>query len=210
MPENTTKITPPRVPLVDARTGLVTREWYRFFMNLYYLTGDGQSSVTIPELQLIRNDIVQVQVNVSDLEQQIGTLSDPNLSPKVNELSDIYAPVLSNNVVLAYDLNNAHWRITPANTVGSPIDTKTSSYPVTASDYTILCDATSGTLTITLPLATDVEGQIYNVKKVDSSVNDVTLAASGGDLIDGSSSVSTNIQWTTISVQSDGTNWYVL
>ncbi len=30
-----TQITPPRVELVDPKTGLVTREWYRFFFSLY-------------------------------------------------------------------------------------------------------------------------------------------------------------------------------
>lgn len=36
---NITQITPPRVALIDGRTGAVTREWYRFFYNLYYATG---------------------------------------------------------------------------------------------------------------------------------------------------------------------------
>lgn len=30
-----TPITPPRVPLLDARTGLITREWYLFFLGLF-------------------------------------------------------------------------------------------------------------------------------------------------------------------------------
>jgi hypothetical protein len=36
---NTTQITPPRVPLTDERTGAVSREWYRWFYNIYNLTG---------------------------------------------------------------------------------------------------------------------------------------------------------------------------
>ena len=38
-PPNITQITPPRVALIDERTGAVSREWYRFFYNLYYATG---------------------------------------------------------------------------------------------------------------------------------------------------------------------------
>jgi hypothetical protein len=41
MPSNTTQITPPRVPLTDERTGAVSREWYRWFYNLYTVTGGG-------------------------------------------------------------------------------------------------------------------------------------------------------------------------
>ena len=40
MPNNT-QITPPRVPLTDERTGAVSREWYRWFYNLYTVTGGG-------------------------------------------------------------------------------------------------------------------------------------------------------------------------
>lgn len=45
MPSNNTQITPPRVPLTDERTGAVSREWYRWFYNLYTITGEG-SGVT--------------------------------------------------------------------------------------------------------------------------------------------------------------------
>ena len=35
----TSQITPPRVPLTDERTGAVSREWYRWFYNIYNITG---------------------------------------------------------------------------------------------------------------------------------------------------------------------------
>jgi len=38
MPNNV-PITPPRVPLVDPRTGDVSREWYRYFFSLFTITG---------------------------------------------------------------------------------------------------------------------------------------------------------------------------
>lgn len=44
---NITQITPPRVPLIDERTGYVSREWYRYFYNLYYATG-GTTGGAIP------------------------------------------------------------------------------------------------------------------------------------------------------------------
>jgi hypothetical protein len=40
-PTNITTITPPRVPFLDERTGLISREWYRFFNNLFTITGEG-------------------------------------------------------------------------------------------------------------------------------------------------------------------------
>ena len=48
---NITNITPPRVPLTDQSTGLISREWYRFFFNIFTLTGSGQSDMTLADLQ---------------------------------------------------------------------------------------------------------------------------------------------------------------
>ena len=44
---NITQITPPRVPIIDERTGYMTREWYRYFYNLYYATG-GENGGAVP------------------------------------------------------------------------------------------------------------------------------------------------------------------
>jgi len=49
---NTTNITPPRVPMVDPDTGIVTRDWYRFFVNLFRLTGNGTNTTTLDDLQI--------------------------------------------------------------------------------------------------------------------------------------------------------------
>lgn len=38
---NITQITAPRVELIDPQTGLMSREWYRFFYNQYVITGNG-------------------------------------------------------------------------------------------------------------------------------------------------------------------------
>ena len=49
---NATNITPPRVPLLDQRTGLMSREWYRFFISLFRLTGSGSNFTSLTDLQL--------------------------------------------------------------------------------------------------------------------------------------------------------------
>ena len=45
---NITQITPPRVAFFDNRTGDISREWYRFFYNLYYATGGTSPGGAIP------------------------------------------------------------------------------------------------------------------------------------------------------------------
>jgi hypothetical protein len=51
-PVSITNITPPRVQLVDPNTGLVSREWFRFFQSLFQLTGSGQNDFTLQDLQI--------------------------------------------------------------------------------------------------------------------------------------------------------------
>ena len=45
-----TQIMPPRVPLVDQRTGLISREWYRFFFNQFEKVSG--SAVSLEDVQL--------------------------------------------------------------------------------------------------------------------------------------------------------------
>ena len=44
---NETQITPPRVPLIDERTGAVSREWYRWFYSLYTFAGTGSGVLPV-------------------------------------------------------------------------------------------------------------------------------------------------------------------
>lgn len=46
-----TNIPAPRVPFIDERTGLMAREWYRFFLNLFVNTG-GASNLNLAALQM--------------------------------------------------------------------------------------------------------------------------------------------------------------
>lgn len=54
MPEqqNITNIPSNRVEFIDSRTGLVSREWYRFFLNLFNLAGGGGNQTSLDDLQV--------------------------------------------------------------------------------------------------------------------------------------------------------------
>jgi hypothetical protein len=73
-----TNITPPRVPLTDQRTGLIAREWYRFFLNLFELTGGGQNTTSLTDLQ-----VGPPQFQVDEITNLINKVSD-NLTPSDN------------------------------------------------------------------------------------------------------------------------------
>jgi hypothetical protein len=93
----------------------------------------------------------------------------------------------------------------------SSIVTKSTDYSPTANDHTMLCDASSGPLTITLPNATAADqGRIYIVKKIDASPNGVTVAPNGTQSIDGDRSQVLAEPFELIEVQSNGSNWFII
>jgi hypothetical protein len=49
---NITSIPSSRVDFIDQRTGLMSREWYRFFLNLFNLTGAGNNPTSLDDLQV--------------------------------------------------------------------------------------------------------------------------------------------------------------
>lgn len=49
---NITSIPSNRIEFIDPRTGMVSREWYRFFLNLFTLAGSGSNQITLDELQI--------------------------------------------------------------------------------------------------------------------------------------------------------------
>ncbi|MEO5949834.1 MAG: hypothetical protein ABIQ04_00125 [Candidatus Saccharimonadales bacterium] len=89
--------------------------------------------------------------------------------------------------------------------------TKTSAYTITANDTVILVDATSATFTLTLPTAAGYVGR-YTIDAISGGNNLVTVAASGGQTIDGAATTTIGNQasgapWSSVDLISDGSNW---
>lgn len=83
---------------------------------------------------------------------------------------------------------------------------ETSDYDVAATDSTILADATSNTVTISLPAA-PTQGQVYNIKCINATF---TCTVDGnGNTIDGNASIIL-IQDEAITVHYDGTEWWII
>lgn len=80
---NITNIPAPRVPLIDPKTGLMAREWYMFFFNLFTLSGSGGNSTTLEDVQkglFGESLIVDAETNARNALNQLGTApSDPQL-----------------------------------------------------------------------------------------------------------------------------------
>ena len=99
-PLNITNIPAPRVEFIDQRTGLMSREWYRFFLNLFTLTGGGTNPTSLEDLQLgpafeITPDMFVVDNPSPDAESAIASLTaalaDVNQNLQTRPLADPFA-----------------------------------------------------------------------------------------------------------------------
>lgn len=84
-----------------------------------------------------------------------------------------------------------------------------SSVTLDTSYYTVLCDTSSNSITINLPAAADYQGFIYNIKLIDAT-NSVTIDGNGSETIDGSTTLAITALYDSVTIQCDGSNWFII
>lgn len=87
---NVTNIPAPRVPLIDERTGLISREWFRYLNNQFQLTGGGSTDITLADLALTpptgaAAEVATLQTAIQDLA--VGT---PRFEPNPVNYGQFY------------------------------------------------------------------------------------------------------------------------
>lgn len=99
-----------------------------------------------------------------------------------------------------------------ADAIGGPvaISIKNANYTLMTSDNVILGDATSGGLIFTLPPAASAPGSVFFLKKIDPSANVVTVKGNLTELIDNSNTLLINSQFVSVTVVSDGTQYWLI
>ena len=83
---------------------------------------------------------------------------------------------------------------------------KTGAYTATFNDYII--DCTSGTFTVTLPASASQAGRILIIK--NSGAGTITVDGNASETIDGAATYSLSVQYSTVQIASDGTNWKII
>ncbi len=95
--------------------------------------------------------------------------------------------------------------------IAMAIKTVTSSYTATAADNTILANTSSSAITLTLPAPSAFSGRIYTIKKIGNGGIDreLVITPSSGT-IDGGSSYTIYNDWTYVTLQTNGTDWFII
>ncbi len=107
--------------------------------------------------------------------------------------------------------SNANSTLQVSGSMSLNIVTVTSTYTLLATDNTVLANTTSGAITVTLPAPSGITGRIYTIKKIGTGGidNSLTINPTGGT-IDGASTYIIYNDYSYVTLQTDGTNWYVI
>ena len=82
-----TRIPAPRTPLLDERTGLMSREWYRFFYNLFDLTGGGGNFTSLTDVQK-GPPVAQID-EITETINKIAADTAPNQGALLAQIAEI-------------------------------------------------------------------------------------------------------------------------
>jgi hypothetical protein len=93
---------------------------------------------------------------------------------------------------------------------GAKIQTVSTNTTLDGTHFTVLVDATAAGRTITLPAASTCTNRIYNIKKIDASVNTVTIDGNASETIDGATTRVISTQYAVVTIQCDGSAWYII
>jgi hypothetical protein len=144
-PPNITNIPAPRVPLIDERTGLMAREWYRFFFNLFNLTGGGSNAISLQDLQVGPPTGSEEQVVLG--RQLDGALAAPDGSTQESQIAELQKQVDALTLEPPFAGEPPGWLILPRgvvvgaspftfqNTTGQPVDLIVTGGVVSAIDF---------------------------------------------------------------------------
>jgi hypothetical protein len=218
-----TPITPPRVPLIDPRTGLIDRAWYLFFLSLQDIAtnvvDDGGTGVDAISL-IASYDAALMSVNqelqtlppVADLSAEfIKQIQEANLvdccSALVSQSAEIQKQIEALQVQPVFDAGAISAAIASLSTV--PV-TVTADFTVGTSAWYIN-NKSGSTCTVTLPAPSTNVGRTLTFKNMQAQ----TLVSASSNVVPiDSTTAGTSIllavvgNWATM--VSDGTNWVIM
>ncbi len=212
-----TPITPPRVPLIDPRTGLIDRAWYLFFLSLNDIaTGviDDSGLTFSSESLLASYDAALLSVN-----QELQTLPPVVTLPIPDVLTDCCSALESQVAEMQKQIEALQVQpivdtaaITAAiNAASSAPVTKTADFTVADNETWIINNKSGSTCTVTLPTASAWTGRYLTFKNLQAQT--LVSASSNVVLIDGTVAGTAILlavvgNWATM--VSDGTNWVIM
>lgn len=180
-------------------TGNGTTQYGELHMRLNNNSTDVETVVRIARNVATGNGILQMMNNTTAVGAAIEEFS---IDGTMAGNSDLAVP--TEKAVVTYtaaEIAKPKWAITAA---------QTNTYAIQTTDCVVVCDTTTNAFSATLPTAVGVTGKIYVIKRISAGTNRLTVATTSAQTIDGITTAILDGQWNSITVCSDGANWYIL
>jgi len=224
---NITKIPSARVALIEENTNLVSREWFRFFNNIYTISGGATLGITQIENGGTGADTVagaraNLGVGTVTRVQGTGTVSGITLTGDVTTSGSLtLGGALSNidigtQTIGAINLTTRAEGVLPVANGGTgmaatTIATKAADFSLADNEGWVINNKSGSTCTVTLPAASLWGGRAVGFKNLQAQA---LVSASSNVAPIGSATPGTTIlaasagAWATL--VSDGTNWVIM
>jgi hypothetical protein len=212
-----TPITPPRVPLIDPRTGLIDRAWYLFFLSLNDIATNVVDDVNLATDSI--SLIASYDAALLTLAQEVETLPPVVTLPVPDVLTDCCSALESQVAEMQKQIEALQVQpivdtaaITAAiNAASSAPVTKTADFTVADNETWLINNKSGSTCTVTLPTASAWSGRYLTFKNLQAQT--LVSASSNVVLIDGTVAGTAILlavvgNWATM--VSDGTNWVIM
>jgi hypothetical protein len=202
-PINPTQLTPPRVALIDERSGAISREWYRFFLSLLTSTQTNQQETELSPnaTSLLTSYDAVFGTAVQGLESTPNAASASDLAVVQEEVQALALspPPLDELAIRA---------LTPAPT--APV-TKTADFTVAYNETWIINNKSGSTCVVTLPAAATNIGRYLTFQNnqdqnLDSASSNVIPQGGGA----AGTAILTNVSGNWATLVSNGTNWVIM
>jgi hypothetical protein len=194
-------ITPPRVPLVDPDTGLISRAWYLFFLSLNNVANDVVNEPVVdPNAESL---IASYDALLQTLAQEVQT--QPSPSDLVSQIAELEKQIQALEVQPAVDIAAINAAI---NSLSSAPVTKTADFTVAAGETWLINNKSGSSCTVTLPTPSTSTGRVLNFQNyqaqtlVSASSNVVPLAGGAAG-----TAILQAVAGANATLVSDGTSW---
>jgi hypothetical protein len=196
-----TQIIPPRVPLVDARTGMIAREWYRFFFNQFEKVGS--SSESLEDIQLRPTGSDSFSLEIAKGIEYLSTT--PAQDGVIDQIAEMQKQIQALQLQPQLDFAAIFEAI---NSLSSAPVVKTADFTVSDGETWLINNKSGSTCTVTLPAPASNVGRVLYFQNyqaqllVSASANVIPIEGGAA-----STSILLAVAGQTATLVSNGTNW---